>query len=123
MYLLLLLRLNGTLTNVVNVTANENDTVKSSEVSVNVTPVVNLTVVKTVDVAVVDVNGEVVFTINVTNNGPSNATGVKVTDVVPSGFEFVSCSDSGYDNATGLLTVPFIKAGESYVFTITLRCG
>ena len=93
---------NGTLTNVVNVTANENDTVKSSEVSVNVTPVVNLTVVKTVDVAVVDVNGEVVFTINVTNNGPSNATGVRVTDVVPAGFEFVSCSDSGYDDATGV---------------------
>ena len=65
--------------------------------------------------------GEVVFTVNVTNNGPSNATGVKITDVVPAGFEFVESSDKGYDSATGLLTVPLIKAGESYVFTITLK--
>ena len=67
---------NGTLTNVVNVTSNENSTAKGDNVSVKVIPVVDLTVVKSADVAVVDVNGEVVFTVNVTNNGPSNATGV-----------------------------------------------
>ena len=66
---------NGTLTNVVNVTSNENSTAKGDNVSVKVMPVVDLTVVKSADVAVVDVNGEVVFTVNVTNNGPSNATG------------------------------------------------
>ena len=82
---------------------------------------VNLTVVKSADVAVVDVNGEVVFTVNVTNNGPSDATGVRVVDVVPAGFEFVRSNATGYDSATGLLTVPLIKAGESYVFTITLK--
>ena len=112
---------NGTLTNVVNVTSNENKTVKNSTISVNVLPVVNLTVVKTVDVTVIYVNDEVTFTVNVTNNGPSNATGVKVTDVVPSGFEFVSASDRGYDNATGVLNIDLIEAGESYVFTITLK--
>ena len=30
-------------------------------------------------------------------------------------------SDSGYDNVTGLLTVPVIESGESFVFTITLK--
>ncbi|WP_295113878.1 CARDB domain-containing protein [uncultured Methanobrevibacter sp.] len=112
---------NGTLSNVVNVTSAENDTVVNSSISVKVAPVVNLTVVKTVDVAEVYVNDEVTFTVNVTNNGPSNATGVKITDVVPGGFEFVRASDSGYDNVTGLLTVPVIEAGESFVFTITLK--
>ena len=73
----------------VNVTSNENSTAKGGNVSVKVMPVVDLTVVKSADVSVVDVNGEVVFTVNVTNNGPSNATGVRITDVVPAGFEFV----------------------------------
>ena len=105
----------------VNVTSNENSTAKGDNVSVKVMPVVDLTVVKSADVAVVDVNGEVVFTVNVTNNGPSNATGVRITDVVPAGFEFVRSNATGYDSATGLLTVPLIEAGESYVFTITLK--
>ena len=111
----------GNLTNVVNVTSNENSTAKGGNVSVKVMPVVDLTVVKSADVSVVDVNGEVVFTVNVTNNGPSNATGVRITDVVPAGFEFVGSNATGYDSATGLLTVPLIEAGESYVFTITLK--
>ena len=105
----------------VNVTSNENSTAKGGNVSVKVMPVVDLTVVKSADVSVVDVNGEVVFTVNVTNNGPSNATGVRITDVVPAGFEFVGSNATGYDSATGLLTVPLIEAGESYVFTITLK--
>ena len=99
----------------VNVTSNENSTAKGGNVSVKVMPVVDLTVVKSADVSVVDVNGEVVFTVNVTNNGPSNATGVRITDVVPAGFEFVGSNATGYDSATGLLTVPLIEAGESYV--------
>ncbi|WP_405279127.1 hypothetical protein [Methanobrevibacter sp.] len=112
---------NGTFDNVAHTNCSEEDTVKNTTSTVNVAPVVNLTVVKSADVSVVDVNGEVVFTVNVTNNGPSNATGVRITDVVPAGFEFVGSNATGYDSATGLLTVPLIGAGESYVFTITLK--
>ena len=108
------------LTNYVEVHCNENNNVTNASSTVQVVPV-NLTVVKTANVNVTKINSEVVFTVNVTNNGPGNATWVNVTDVVPAGFEFVSSSDAGYDNATGLLIVPFIKAGESYVFTITLK--
>ena len=112
---------NGTFDNIAHVNCSEEETVKNSTSTVNVIPVVNLTVNKTVDVTEIRVGGEVTFTVNVTNNGPSNATGVKISDVVPSGFEFVRASDSGYDNATGLLTIGLIKPGESYVFTITLK--
>ena len=65
---------NGTFDNVAHTNCSEEDTVKNTTSTVNVAPVVNLTVVKSADVSVVDVNGEVVFTVNVTNNGPSNAT-------------------------------------------------
>ena len=112
---------NGTLSNIAYVNCSEEETVKNSTSTVEVTPVVNLTVKKTVDAAEISVGGEVTFTVNVTNNGPSNATGVKVTDVVPEGFEFVSSSTGDYDSETGVLTIPVIQAGESYVFTITLK--
>ena len=64
----------------------------------------------------VTVSNNVEFTVNVTNKGISNATGVKITDVVPAGFEFVESSDSGYNSTTGVLTVGLIKPGESHVF-------
>ena len=110
----------GNWTNVVEVNSAENVTVVDSNVTVDVRPV-NLTVVKTANVNVIEVNGEVVFTVNVTNNGPGIATVVKVTDIIPAGFEFVKSNATGYDNDTGLLKIPFIKAGESYVFTITFK--
>ena len=79
----------GTLTNVVNVTSNENDTVKSSEVSVNVTPVVDLTVVKVADSDDATIGDVITFTITVTNNGPSDATNIKVSDILDEGLVLV----------------------------------
>ena len=111
----------GTLTNVAHVNCSEEQTVKNYTSNVNVMPVVILAFEKTVNVDVIYINGEVTFTINVTNNGISKATAVTVCDAVPEGFEFIKSSDAGYDNATGLLTIPAIESGESYVFTITLR--
>ena len=115
---------NGTFTNTAEVNCREEQTKQRHTATVKVYPVVILDVNKTSNVKEgvnVTVTDNVVFTVNVTNNGISNATGVRVTDVVPAGFEFVSCSDSGYDNATGVLTVDLIKPGESHVFTITLK--
>ena len=73
---------NGTLTNYVNVTCKENSTVKKANASVYVIPVVNLTVVKTTDFKDYFVGDTVVFTITVTNNGPSTATNIKIKDIL-----------------------------------------
>ncbi|WP_296881330.1 DUF11 domain-containing protein, partial [uncultured Methanobrevibacter sp.] len=81
---------NGTLTNVVNVTSNENNTVETNNVSVNVTPVVNLTVVKVADSDDATIGDVITFTITVTNNGPSKATNIRVVDILDDGFELVS---------------------------------
>ena len=110
----------GNVTNVVYVVYSEGDEIEAND-TVEVVPV-NLTVNKTAEVNGIVYRGdEVTFTINVTNNAGVDATNVTVSDVVPAGFEFVGSSASGYDNKTGLLTIPVIKAGESYVFTITLK--
>ena len=115
---------NGTFTNTAQVNCYEEQTLQNSTATVHVYPVVILEVNKTSNVKTGDnvtVSNNVVFTVNVTNKGISNATGVKINDVVPAGFEFVESSDSGYNSTTGVLTVGLIKPGESYVFTITLK--
>ena len=105
---------NGTLTNVVNVTSNENATVKGGNVSVKVIPVVNLTVVKMVNTDDALVGDNVTFTIIVTNNGPSNATNVTVRDILDNdGFELVS------GNLTTI--IPVLESGKSEVITIVVK--
>ena len=117
-------KINGTFTNTAEVNCNEEKHKQYHSATVDVYPVVILEVNKTSNVTAgvnVTVSNNVEFTVNVTNKGISNATGVKITDVVPAGFEFVESSDSGYNSTTGVLTVGLIKPGESHVFTITLK--
>ena len=80
----------------------------------------DLSVTKTVDVSIPDVGTDVVFTIIVTNAGPSTATGVVVTDRLPSGFTYVSHNGIGtYDPATGVWSVGTLAVGASQTLTIT----
>uniref|UniRef100_UPI00386342BD Cna B-type domain-containing protein n=1 Tax=Methanobrevibacter sp. TaxID=66852 RepID=UPI00386342BD len=79
----------------------------------------NLTINKTVNETPVYVGESVVFTINVTNNGPFNATYVNITDVVPPQFRVVGCNDTRYNNVTGILSNVTINVGDSFLFNIT----
>ena len=98
----------------VNVTSNENATVKGGNVSVKVIPIVNLTVVKMVNTDDALVGDNVTFTIIVTNNGPSNATNVTVRDILDNdGFELVS------GNLTTI--IPVLESGKSEVITIVVK--
>ena len=85
----------GNITNVVNVTCNENKTEITGNKTIKVVPVV-LTVNKTVDVNVTGNNTEVTFTIVVNNTSEVKATEVKVIDVLPEGLVFVDATDD-YD--------------------------
>ena len=109
--------INGTWNNTANVTCAENDTVVNDTVEVIVDPVVNLTIDKAVDIDHVFVGDTVVFTINVTNNGPSNATVVTIEDIVPEQFQVIACNDSAFSG--NKITVDKLNVGESYAFTIT----
>jgi len=80
----------------------------------------DLSLTKTVDPATPDAGSNVVFTLTVFNAGPSNATGVVVTDQLPSGFTYASDSSGGaYDPATGDWSVGTIAVGGSQALTIT----
>ena len=81
-------------------------------------PVIDLELDKVVDNATPDVGTDVTFTITVSNQGPSSATGVTVEDQLPSGYTFVS-SDGAYDAGTGIWTIGGLAAGENTVLNIT----
>ncbi|MET3027961.1 gliding motility-associated C-terminal domain-containing protein [Flavobacterium sp. UW10123] len=59
------------------------------------------------------VGSQVSFELKITNDGPNNATGVQVTDLLPSGFEYVNYSSSAgtYDSTTGIWNVGTVDNG------------
>ena len=75
----------------------------------------DLLVLKTVSDPTPNVGENVTFTVAVANGGPDTATGVQVTDVLPTGLTFVSDTPSQgtYDNVTGLWDVGTVAPGPS----------
>ena len=81
----------------------------------------DLRLVKIVDDATPNVGDEIEFTITVSNDGPDAATGVEVTDVLPTGLTFVSANPSQgtYSSSGGLWAVGSLADDASA--TLTLR--
>jgi large repetitive protein len=86
-----------------------------------IVPAADLAVTKTVDIPNPNVGQDVMFTITVTNNGPSAVTGVAVTDLLPAGLTYVShtASQGIYTPGTGdWSTLSLANAGTA-TLTIT----
>jgi uncharacterized repeat protein (TIGR01451 family)/CSLREA domain-containing protein len=81
----------------------------------------DLSLSKTVDKANPDVGEKVVFTIQATNNGPLGATGVGISDPLPSGLTLASsnASQGPYTGSTGEWNVGSLTVGLSATLTIT----
>jgi uncharacterized repeat protein (TIGR01451 family) len=62
-----------------------------------------------------------VFTVTVTNKGPSQATGVKVKDLLESGYQFVgaTASQETYDPESGEWTVGVLALNQSATLRLT----
>lgn len=113
----------GSSTNTVTVTSAQTDPDPANNVaSVTVTPqMADLSLAKTVNAATPNVGDTVTFTITLTNSGPSAATGVSVTDVLPAGLTFVSATvgQGSYSSVSGDWVVGSIASGASA--TLALR--
>ncbi len=68
--------------------------------------------------------GEVAtFTVTVTNGGPTNTTGVMVTDLLPAGLQFVSSTPSvgTYNSSNGVWNIATMVNGAVVTLTIDAR--
>ncbi|WP_307530168.1 PKD-like domain-containing protein [Pedobacter sp. W3I1] len=93
---------------------------------------VDLILTKAVDNTSPSKGGTVNFTITVKNSnlasgtvtGTGNAIGVSATDLLPSGYTYVSnvaATGTSYDPATGLWSIGSMNAGQSLTLTITAK--
>ncbi len=96
--------------------ANDSDNEKTSIVRE-----VDLVITKTDDVDPVVAARQLEYTIEVQNLGPSDASGVVVTDTLPAGVTFGSTSGCAEDNAgVPTCTLGAIAAGGSASYTVTV---
>ena len=86
--------------------------------SVDVILVADLEIVKIVSDKNPKFGEEITWTITVTNNGPSDAKDVTVTDKLPAGLIFKD-SNGTYDKTTGIWTVGDLANGKSASLVIT----
>lgn len=97
----------GTISNTASVTGNEIDPFpdnnSDTEDTVVTPPSADLALTKTDSADPVDIGVNFSYTIQVTNNGPEDATGVTVTDILPGTVTFVSAS-AGCTEASGTVT-------------------
>jgi len=73
-------------------------------------PVTDLAIDKSDNVDQVSPGGNIIYTLRITNNGPSDATGVVVVDGLPSSVSFVSATNGGTYDA-GSHTVRWVLGG------------
>lgn len=80
----------------------------------------NLSITKTVDNTSPVSDSTVNFTLTAKNNGPSNDNNIKVNDLLPDGYTFVSSTPSAgtYNSSTGIWNIGSLNSGASVTLVI-----
>ena len=79
----------------------------------------DLVIDKSVNDEIPPIGSNIIFTITVTNNGPGNATGIVVTDVLPSGYTFVGATVSHGTWTAPNWEIIYLRAGNSATLLLT----
>ncbi len=118
----------GTITNtaLVAATGETNTNNNSASAQVTVTPRADVSVLKTVSAANANTGSPLVYTITVSNTGPSTAAGVQVVDTLPAGVTFVSGTGLNgaavsAPNANRQITISGGDLAANGSFTITIN--
>jgi uncharacterized repeat protein (TIGR01451 family) len=93
----------------------------TAQITVSDLPQADIALTKSVNKANPSVGENVTFTVTVSNIGPAKATGVQVTDLLPSGYTLVSTAPSqgDYTAGSGLWNVGALNSGVSATLGIT----
>ncbi len=85
-------------------------------------PLPNLEIAKTVNNSNPTIGETITYTLTVTNPGDFNATGIRVTDQLPSGVTFVSSSASqgSYNAPSGIWNIGTILDGDTTSVTLSI---
>ncbi|GGF18417.1 hypothetical protein GCM10011518_29710 [Flavobacterium limi] len=98
---------------------NTCDETTTKTLNVTVATCSDLTITNTVSNPTPNFGEEIVFTITVNNVGQGTILNTLVSDLLPSGYEFVSASTSaGVYDASQIWTIPTLNAGESETLEI-----
>ena len=112
----------ATISNVNEEDSNEANDETDADANTNPSPVVDLSLVKTVDNESPKVGEQVTFTLTINNAGPSTATGVEITDQLPDGYNYISDTGNGtYDATSGIWTVGSLEKDESQSLEIVVE--
>ncbi len=83
-------------------------------------PQADLTVEKSVDNSTPHNGDQISYSVTVKNDGPDDATGVSISDLLPLGLSYVSDDGNGaYDSGTGIWTIGSLANGASVILTVT----
>jgi gliding motility-associated-like protein/uncharacterized repeat protein (TIGR01451 family) len=103
------------------VSVNGCNSVSDSEIVTVSNCSADLSIIKTVNNTSPIYGSNVIFTIVISNNGPNDASGVVVNDLLQNGYVYISSTTTTgiYDPSTGLWTIGSLNNGVSASLTIT----
>ncbi|RLG38661.1 MAG: hypothetical protein DRO01_06270, partial [Thermoproteota archaeon] len=100
-------------------TTNDRD---QAEVTIGTPTSADLSVAKTVSNPTPNEGDLIIYTITATNDGPDTATGVTISDLLPTGLTYIGDNGAGsYNSATGAWTIGTLTAGASTSLNITAQ--
>lgn len=121
-----------TLTNTASVGSTETTngfepdlTNNTDDESTSVTPAIDLAIVKTDSADPVNAGNDLVYTLVITNNGPSTATDVSLTDTLPAGVTFtnVTTTQGSVSHNAGVVSGNLGSLAPQASATVTITVG
>ncbi|MEO6711901.1 MAG: DUF11 domain-containing protein [Mycobacteriales bacterium] len=115
-----------TVKNVDTVTTKEEGTKSSNETTVTVAAAPQLKLLKSADTSSTVVAGnQITYTLAYSNGGNADASDVTITETIPAGTEYVSCTNSCATNGPPVTQATWslgtVKAGEGGFVTLTVK--